>query len=98
MNIESTNRNVATTSLSGNTLTITGKASGIAHIRLWRTGQESGEVRVKVLVAKPTVVIENKLDPLWTRGSGASVQHRAVTYQNGADDYDFEIENPLSLF
>lgn len=97
VNVQSTNRNVATSSLSGNTLTITGKASGIAHIRLWRTGQESGEVRVKVLVAKPTVVIEDKLDPLWTRGSGASIQHRAVTYQNGADDYDFEIENPDQL-
>lgn len=97
MNVQSTNRNVATSSLSGNTLTITGKASGIAHIRLWRTGQESGEVRVKVLVAKPTVVIENKLDSLWTRGSGNSIQHRAVIYQNGADDYDFEIENPDQL-
>ena len=97
VNIESTNRNVATPSLSGNTLTITGKASGIAHIRLWRTGQESAEVRVKVIVAKATVLIDGKLDPLWTRGSGASLQHPAVTYQNGADDYDFEIENPDQL-
>ena len=97
MNVQSTNRNVATSSLSGNTLTITGKASGIAHIRLWRTGQESGEVRVKVIVAKPAVLINGRLDPLWTRGSGASVQHPAVTYQNRADDYDFEIENPDQL-
>ena len=97
VNIQSTNRDVATSSLSGNTLTITGKASGIAHIRLWRTGQESGEVRVKVIVAKPAVLIDGKLDPLWTRRTGASVQHPAVTYQNGADDYDFEIENPDQL-
>lgn len=97
MNVQSTNRNVATSSLSGNTLTITGKASGIAHIRLWRTGQESGEVRVKVLVAKPAVLINGRLDPLWSRGANVNVQHPAVTYQNGADDYDFEIENPDQL-
>ena len=97
MNVQSTNRNVATSSLSGNTLTITGKASGIAHIRLWRTGQESGEVRVKVLVAKPAVLINNRLDPLWERGSGVSVQHPAPTYQNGADDYDFVIDHPDQL-
>ena len=97
VNIESTNRDVATSSLSGNTLTITGKASGIAHIRLWRTGQESAEVRVKVIVAKATVLIDNKLDPLWTRGANVNIQHPAVTYQNGADDYDFEIENPDQL-
>ena len=97
MNVQSTDRNVATSVLSGNTLTITGIASGIAHIRLWRTGQESGEVRVKVLVAKPTVLINNRLDPLWTRGPNVNVQHPAVTYQNGADDYDFEIENPDQL-
>ena len=97
VNIESTNRDVATPSLSGNTLTITGRASGIAHIRLWRTGQESGEVRVKVIVAKPTVLIDNKLDPLWTRGANANVQHPAVTYQNGADDYDFVIDHPDQL-
>lgn len=97
MNVLSTNRDVATSSLSGNTLTITGKASGIAHIRLWRTGQESGEVRVKVIVAKPAVLINGRLDPLWTRGTNVNVQHPAVTYQNGADDYDFEIENPDQL-
>ena len=97
LNIQSTNRNVATSSLSGNTLTITGKASGIAHIRLWRTGQESAEVRVKVIVAKPTVLINNRLDPLWIRGANVNIQHPAVTYQNGADDYDFEIENPDQL-
>ena len=97
VNIESTNRNVATSTLSGNTLTITSKASGIAHIRLWRTGQESAEVRVKALVAKPTVLIDNKLDPLWTRRSGASVQHPVPTYQNGADDYDFVIDHPDQL-
>ena len=97
LNIQSTNRDVATSSLSGNTLTITGRASGIAHIRLWRTGQESAEVRVKVLVAKPAVLIDNKLDPLWTRRSGASVQHPVPTYQNGADDYDFVIDHPDQL-
>ena len=97
MNVQSTNRDVATSSLSGNTLTITGRAAGIAHIRLWRTGQESGEVRVKVLVAKPTVLINNRLDPLWERGSGVSVQHPAPTYQNGADDYDFVIDHPDQL-
>lgn len=97
VNIQSTNRDVATSSLSGNTLTITGKASGIAHIRLWRTGQESAEVRVKVIVAKPAVLINNRLDPLWERGSNVNIQHPAVTYQNGADDYDFEIENPDQL-
>lgn len=97
MNVQSTNRNVATSSLSDNTLTITGRAEGIAHIRLWRTGQEAGEVRVKVLVAKPTVLINNRLDPLWTRGSNVNVKHSVVTYQNGADDYDFEIENPDQL-
>ena len=97
VNVQSTNRDVATSSLSGNTLTITGRASGIAHIRLWRTGQESAEVRVKVIVAKPAVLINNRLDPLWTRGSNVNIQHPAVTYQNGADDYDFEIENPDQL-
>ena len=97
MNVLSTNRDVATSSLSGNTLTITGRASGIAHIRLWRTGQESAEVRVKVIVAKPTVLINNRLDPLWIRGANVNIQHPAVTYQNGADDYDFEIENPDQL-
>ena len=97
LNIQSTNRNVATSTLSGNTLTITGRASGIAHIRLWRTGQESAEVRVKVLVAKPTVLIDNKLDPLWIRGANVNIQHPAVTYQNGADDYDFVIDNPDQL-
>ena len=97
LNIQSTNRNVATSSLSGNTLTITGRASGIAHIRLWRTGQESAEVRVKVIVAKPAVLINNRLDPLWERSTNVNIQHPAVTYQNGADDYDFEIENPDQL-
>lgn len=97
VNIQSTNRDVATSSLSGNTLTITGKASGIAHIRLWRTGQESAEVRVKVIVAKPAVLINGRLDPLWERSTNVNIQHPAVTYQNGADDYDFEIENPDQL-
>ena len=97
LNIQSTNRDVATSSLSGNTLTITGKASGIAHIRLWRTGQESAEVRVKVIVAKPAVLINGRLDPLWERSTNVNIQHPAVTYQNGADDYDFEIENPDQL-
>ena len=97
LNIQSTNRDVATSSLSGNTLTITGRASGIAHIRLWRTGQESAEVRVKVLVAKPAVLINNRLDPLWISLANVNIQHPAVTYQNGADDYDFEIENPDQL-
>ena len=97
VNIESTNRNVATSSLSGNTLTITGRTAGISHIRLWRTGQESAEVRVKVIVAKPAVLINGRLDPLWERSTNVNIQHPAVTYQNGADDYDFEIENPDQL-
>lgn len=97
MNVQSTNRDVATSSLSGNTLTITGRAAGIAHIRLWRTGQESGEVRVKVIVAKPAVLINNRLDPLWISGANVNVQHPVPTYQNGADDYDFVIDHPDQL-
>lgn len=96
-NIQSTNTNRATVSSSGNTITVTGRAKGIAHIRVWKNGQNQHERRVKVLVNMPTVVIDGKLDPFWTRGSGASVQHPVPTYQNGADDYDFEIVHPDQL-
>lgn len=94
---QSTDSNTATSAISGNTLTITARAVGVCEFRVWKQHQEHREKRIKVIVGKPVVLIDNKAAPLWTRGSGASVQHRAVTYQNGATDYDVEILHPENL-
>lgn len=98
MFIRPNNTNVATTSnISNNRTTVTGTGKGVTYIRLWKQHQEHKTRLVKVIVGRPSVLVDNSAAPLWTRGSGARVQHNDATFLNGADDYEAIVEDTDQL-
>ena len=93
----SKSKEVCTTNKSAKKITAKKAGNTTVTITAKAENKIAKTIEIPVVVKAPKVLIDGKTELEWTKGTGETIVHNEVTYEGGASDYNFTINNTEQL-